>query len=62
MEIKWVCIRGTGQIGRLSAIGTEHGPDYVSVYLEGVSGPPIAVPLREVQIMQQDEPENDLLG
>lgn len=62
MEIKRVCIRGTGQIGRLNAIGTEHGPDYASIYLEGTVGPPIAVPLAQVQIMRQDESGSDLPG
>lgn len=62
MEIKRVCIRSTGQVGRLNAIGTEHGADYASIYLEGTHGPPVAIPLREVQIMQQDESESDLPG
>lgn len=62
MEINRVCIRNTRQFCRLNAIGTEHGPDYASVYLEGSIGPPIAVRLADLVIVPQNDSENDMPG
>lgn len=55
MEINRVRLRGSGRIGRLNGIGTEHGPEFASVYLSGVQGPPIVVPLDDVQILPPDD-------